>query len=98
MCAQNPKKGGDTEFADLRATYDKLCDELKMIVDGIIAEHHVFHSRISLGLKYTSEEIAAAPPSYWPLIRNRPTTKRKVVFPPVIFDLLKVCQTLRRGS
>ena len=78
-----PKKGGDTEFADLRAAYDELSDELKMIASRLIAEHHVFHSRISLGLKYTPDEIAASPPSYWPLIRTHPTTKRKVVFPPV---------------
>ena len=78
-----PKTGGDTEFADLRAAYDELSDELKWISDGLIAEHHVFHSRISLGLKYTPDEMAASPPSYWPLIRIHPNTKRKVVFPPV---------------
>ncbi len=84
-----PKKGGDTEFADLRAAYDELPDDLKMIVEGLIAEHHVFHSRISLGLKYTVDEIAASPPSYWPLIRIHPTTKRKVIFPPVHIRSIK---------
>ena len=84
-----PKKGGDTEFADLRAAYDELPDDLKMIVEGLIAEHHVFHSRISLGLKYTPDEIAASPPSYWPLIRIHPTTKRKVIFPPVHIRSIK---------
>ncbi len=84
-----PKKGGDTEFADLRAAYDELSDELKIIVDGLVAEHHVFHSRISLGLKYTPDEIAASPPSYWPLIRIHPTTKRKVIFPPVHIRSIK---------
>ncbi len=84
-----PEKGGDTEFADLRAAYDELPDDLKMIVEGLIAEHHVFHSRISLGLKYTADEIAASPPSYWPLIRIHPTTKRKVIFPPVHIRSIK---------
>ena len=84
-----PKRGGDTELAHLRAAYDELPDDLKMIVEGLIAEHHVFHSRISLGLKYTPDEIAASPPSYWPLIRIHPTTKRKVIFPPVHIRSIK---------
>ncbi len=84
-----PERGGDTEFADLRAAYDAMSNELKMIVVGLIAEHLVFHSRISLGLKYTSDEIAASPPSYWPLIRIQPTTSRKVIFPPVHIRSIK---------
>ena len=84
-----PKEGGDTEFADLRAAYDALSDDLKKIINGLIAEHHVFHSRIGLGLKYTSTEIAASPPSYWPLVRSHPITKRKVVFPPVHIRSIK---------
>ena len=84
-----PKEGGDTEFSDLRAAYDALSDDLKKIINGLIAEHHVFHSRISLGLKYTSAEITASPPAYWPLVRNHPITKRKVVFPPVHIRSIK---------
>ena len=84
-----PKKGGDTEFADLRAAYDALSDDLKKIINGLIAEHHVFHSRISLGLKYTSAEISASPPAYWPLVRDHPVTRRKVVFPPVHIRSIK---------
>ena len=78
-----PKEGGDTEFADLRAAYETLPNDLKILIEGLVAEHHVFHSRMALGLIYTPEEIAASPPAYWPLVRIHPSTKRKVVFPPV---------------
>lgn len=78
-----PEEGGNTEFADLRAAYDELPDSFKTIVEGLIAEHHVFHSRINLGLKYTAEEISASPPAHWPLVRVHPASKRKVIFPPV---------------
>ena len=33
-----PPKGGNTEFADLRAAYDDLDDEMKSMIDGMIAE------------------------------------------------------------
>lgn len=84
-----PKVGGDTEFSDLRAAYDRLPNDLKKIIKGLVAEHHVFHSRISLGLTYTPEEIEASPPAYWPLVRVHPLTNRKVVFPPVHIRSIK---------
>ena len=84
-----PKEGGNTEFADLRAAYDELPDSSKTMVEGLIAEHHVFHSRITLGLKYTPEEISASPPAHWPLVRVHPSSKRKVIFPPVHIRAIK---------
>jgi len=35
-----PEKGGETEFADLRAAYDALPEELKQDIAGLEAEHH----------------------------------------------------------
>ena len=55
----NPK-GGDTEFADMRAAYDALDDETKREIEAHVCEHSLMYSRGSLGfLDYTDEEKAA---------------------------------------
>ncbi len=49
----NPK-GGNTEFADMRAAYDALDDDTKAEIEGLICEHSLMYSRGSLGfLDYT---------------------------------------------
>ena len=54
----NPK-GGNTEFADMRAAYDALDDETKAEIEDMICEHSLMYSRGSLGfLDYTDEEKA----------------------------------------
>ena len=54
----NPK-GGNTEFADMRAAYDALDDETKAEIEDLICEHSLMYSRGSLGfLDYTDEEKA----------------------------------------
>jgi alpha-ketoglutarate-dependent 2,4-dichlorophenoxyacetate dioxygenase len=75
-----PAKGGDTEFADLRAGYDALPEESKQEIDGLVAEHSAFHSRLMLGDTYTEEQIKAIPPAHWPLVRAHPGSRRKVLF------------------
>src|ERR1043166_2973123 len=52
----NPK-GGNTEFADMRAAYDALDDDTKKEIEDLICEHSLMYSRGSLGfLDYTEEE------------------------------------------
>ena len=52
----NPK-GGNTEFADMRAAYDALDDDTKAEIEDMICEHSLMYSRGSLGfLDYTEEE------------------------------------------
>ena len=54
----NPK-GGNTEFADMRAAYDALDDETKAEIEDLVCEHSLMYSRGSLGfLDYTDEEKA----------------------------------------
>ena len=54
----NPK-GGNTEFADMRAAYDALDDDTKAEIEDMICEHSLMYSRGSLGfLDYTDEEKA----------------------------------------
>jgi alpha-ketoglutarate-dependent 2,4-dichlorophenoxyacetate dioxygenase len=73
-------KGGETEYADLRAAYDALPEETKAEIDGLTAEHSALHSRIMLGETYTDAQKAAIPPVHWPLVRVHPGSARKVLF------------------
>ena len=57
-----PDDGGDTEFADLRAAYDALPDDLRAIIAGLTAEHHALYSRTLLGNEYTEAEMATFQP------------------------------------
>ena len=76
-----PPKGGDTEFADLRAAYDTLDDELRGIIEELVVEHSIFHSRGLLGhTDYTDEERRALPPVHHSLVRSHPDSKRKSLY------------------
>jgi len=76
-----PPEGGDTEFADLRAAYDDLPDATKAQLEGLVAEHSIWHSRGQLGVtKYTPEEIASLPPVPQRLVRTHPGSKRKTLY------------------
>lgn len=51
-----PSKGGNTEFADMRAAYEALSAEDKAEVDGLICEHSIVFSREQIGLEVKSDE------------------------------------------
>ena len=60
-------EGGETQFADMRAAYDALSDNMKRRIEGLLAEHSIFHSRSKLGFtEFTAEERAALPPAQHP--------------------------------
>jgi alpha-ketoglutarate-dependent 2,4-dichlorophenoxyacetate dioxygenase len=76
-----PPKGGDTEFADLRAAYDDLDDDIKEMIDDLVCEHSIFHSRGLLGhTDYTDQERAALPTVRHPLVRTHPGSGRKSLY------------------
>ena len=57
-----PPVGGQTEFADLRAAYDALPDEMKGRLEGLVAEHSIRESRAKIGYdEFTQEEIDSMP-------------------------------------
>src|SRR5258708_164307 len=68
----NPK-GGNTEFADMRAAYDALDGETKAEIEDMICEHSLMYSRGSLGfLDYTEEEKQMFRPLLQPLVPTHP--------------------------
>ena len=76
----NPK-GGDTEFADMRAAYDALDDETKREIEDQVCEHSLMYSRGSLGfLDYTDEEKQLFKPVRQRLVRTHPVTGRKSLY------------------
>jgi len=76
-----PSKGGNTEFADMRAAYDALDDETKALVDDLICEHSQIFSRQQIGFfDFTEEERARFRPVRQRLVRTHPVTGRKSLF------------------
>ena len=76
-----PDKGGETEFADLRAAYDALPTKTKGEIEGLIAEHSIWHSRAQLAVtKYTDEEIKSLPPVPQRVVRTHPGSGRKTLY------------------
>lgn len=76
-----PPKGGETEFADLRAAYDDLDEETKALIENLEAEHSIFNSRGQLGYTaYTEAERSALPSAYHRIVRVHPGSKRKTLY------------------
>ena len=78
-----PATGGDTEFADMRAAYDALPDDLKEIVSDLVGEHNPLYSRMLLGNSYSDEQLDGIPPAHWPLVRTHPESGRAILFAPI---------------
>jgi alpha-ketoglutarate-dependent 2,4-dichlorophenoxyacetate dioxygenase len=76
-----PPVGGQTEFADQRAAYDALPEAMKRRLEGMVAEHSIFHSRARLGFtNFTDEERAGMPPVPQVMVRTIPQNGRKSLY------------------
>ena len=76
----NPK-GGNTEFADMRAAYDALDDETKAEIEDLVCEHSLMYSRGSLGFtEYTDDEKEMFKPVLQRLVRTHPVHRRKSLY------------------
>ena len=76
-----PSKGGNTEYADMRAGYDALDEETKALVEDQICEHSQLYSRAILGFTdFTEEELERFKPVRQCLVRTHPVTKRKSLY------------------
>jgi alpha-ketoglutarate-dependent 2,4-dichlorophenoxyacetate dioxygenase len=76
-----PSKGGDTQFADMRAAYDALDEETKVQVEDLMCEHSQMFSRQLIGFfDFTEEERERFKPVRQQLVRIHPTTGRKSLY------------------
>jgi alpha-ketoglutarate-dependent 2,4-dichlorophenoxyacetate dioxygenase len=76
-----PSKGGNTEFADMRAAYDALDEETRAQVEDLVCEHSQLYSRAQLGFNdFTEEERIRFKPVLQRLVRVHPVTKRKSLY------------------
>jgi alpha-ketoglutarate-dependent 2,4-dichlorophenoxyacetate dioxygenase len=74
-------KGGETEFADMRAAYDALDASTKVEIEDLVCEHSLLYSREQLGFTdLTAEERAMMRPVRQRLVRTHPATGRKSLF------------------
>jgi alpha-ketoglutarate-dependent 2,4-dichlorophenoxyacetate dioxygenase len=75
------EKGGQTQFADMRAAYDALDDETKAQIEDLICEHSLIYSRGLLGFDdLTTEELAMFKPVRQRFVRTHPVTGRKSMY------------------
>jgi alpha-ketoglutarate-dependent 2,4-dichlorophenoxyacetate dioxygenase len=76
----NPK-GGNTEFADMRAAYDALDADTKADIADMICEHSLMYSRGALGMSdFSDEEKAMFKPVLQRLVRTHPVHGRKSLY------------------
>jgi alpha-ketoglutarate-dependent 2,4-dichlorophenoxyacetate dioxygenase len=76
-----PSKGGNTEYADMRAGYDALDEETKAEIEELVCEHSQLYSRAILGFTdFTEEERERFKPVRQCLVRTHPVTKRRSLY------------------
>jgi alpha-ketoglutarate-dependent 2,4-dichlorophenoxyacetate dioxygenase len=76
-----PPIGGHTEFADERAAYDALPEDMKRRLDALVVEHSIFNSRARLGFtEFSDEERQGLPPVPQVLVRTLPESGRKSLY------------------
>lgn len=76
-----PPIGGETEFADMRAAYDALACNKKLLIENLTAEHDFMYSQGKIGVEYmTEKEKAKVSPARHPLVRLHPESRRKAIY------------------
>ena len=76
-----PSKGGNTEFADMRAAYESFDQETKELIKGLVCEHSQMYSRRLLGFTdFSEEEQTRFQPVRQSLVRIHPSTGQKSVY------------------
>jgi len=75
-----PDRGGETQFADMRAAWDTLDAETQALVRDMICEHSRLFSRGELGYTFTEDERRKFAPVQQRLVRRHPATGRLSLF------------------
>ena len=79
---QVPTEGGETEFADMRAAWDRLDPETQARLDGNVAVHSYRYSQGKVGGLDTlsGAELSNLPPVEHSVVRTHPETGRKSLY------------------
>jgi alpha-ketoglutarate-dependent 2,4-dichlorophenoxyacetate dioxygenase len=76
-----PSRGGNTEFADMRAAWDALDPETQAACEGLVCEHSQIFSRQQIGFtEFTEDERTRFAPVRQVLVRTHPVTGRKSLY------------------
>jgi alpha-ketoglutarate-dependent taurine dioxygenase len=81
-----PPRGGDTAFADLQAAYDALSEPVRLLVDGLDAEHDgraefaAFLADHPEGGTWSGRRFTVLEPVRHPVVRAHPATTRPGLF------------------
>lgn len=76
-----PPEGGATAFTTMRGVWDALPVEKQRMLEGLVAEHSLFHSRSLVDPTVMSEEQKKEmPPVRQAVVRANPVNGRKAVF------------------
>ena len=81
------RTGGETHFTNMYAVYEALPEAIISRIQGRRALHDFGHLHILAKLKpQTTEEKAAMPPVWQPMVRVHPITKRKSLYISPIYN------------
>lgn len=75
-----PPAGADTEYADMRAAWDALPEDMKARVDGLRVHHSIAYSRQTLGFEFSADEEEKLKGAVHPLVRTIPGSKRRALY------------------
>jgi alpha-ketoglutarate-dependent 2,4-dichlorophenoxyacetate dioxygenase len=76
-----PSKGGNTEFADMRAAYDALDDATKAEIEDLVCEHSIVFSREQIGFAVEDDGNSdKLRPVRHRLVATHPVTGRKSLY------------------
>jgi taurine dioxygenase len=77
-----PEEGGETQFADMYAAYERLSPTWKEKIEHLKAIHNLDFSRSRRHghEPMTNEQKAKVPPVAHPIVRTHPETKKKAIF------------------
>jgi alpha-ketoglutarate-dependent 2,4-dichlorophenoxyacetate dioxygenase len=75
-----PDRGGETQFADMRAAWDTLDTETQGLIRNMICEHSRLFSRGELGFKFTEDEQREFAAVQQRLVRRHPVSGRLSLF------------------
>jgi alpha-ketoglutarate-dependent 2,4-dichlorophenoxyacetate dioxygenase len=69
-----------TEFADMRAAYAALPDEMKAQLQGLRAHHSIAYSRQTLGFEFSENEHEKLKGAVHPVVRTIPASGRRALY------------------